>query len=145
MKVILLQKVAGIGDVDDIKEVADGYARNFLFPRHLAVQASAGETTKVSDKKKKAAKEAAQDLTDQQSLADKLEGFVVEIKEKASAKGQLYAAIGPQRIVTELAKKGINLEKEQVKMQSIKESGEFQAIAKLRHGLEASFTIIVSV
>jgi len=56
MKVILLQKVPGIGDIDDVKEVADGYAKNFLFPRHLAVQASASAVAQVSAHKKKLAK-----------------------------------------------------------------------------------------
>jgi large subunit ribosomal protein L9 len=144
MKVILLQKVPGIGDVDDVKEVADGYARNFLFPRNLAVQASSAATAQVSAHKKKLIKEAENDLQEQQSLAVRLDGLVIEIKEKASDKGLLYAAIGPQRLVEELKKRGFVVVKSQVTMKPIKEAGEFQAIVRLRHGLEADVGIIVS-
>lgn len=144
MKVILLQKVPGIGDIDDVKEVADGYARNFLFPRHLAVQASVGAVAQVSAHKKKMAKEAESDLQEQQSLADRLDGFVIEIKEKASDKGLLYAAVGPQRLVDELKKRGFVILKTQIVMKPIKEAGEFQATVRLRHGLEANVSIIVS-
>jgi large subunit ribosomal protein L9 len=145
MKVILLQKVPGIGDIDDVKEVADGYAKNFLFPRHLAVQASASAVAQVSAHKKKLAKEAENDLQEQQSLADRLDGMAIEVKEKISDKGLLYAAVGPQRLVDELKKRGFGILKTQVVMKPIKEAGEFQATIRLRHGLEANVNIIVSV
>ncbi len=144
MKVILLQKVPGIGDVDELKEVADGYARNFLFPHHLAVQASVSAVAQVSAHKKKLMKDAENDLQEQQSLADRLDGMVIEIKEKASDKGLLYAAVGPQRLVDELKKRGVVILKTQIVMKPIKEAGEFQATVRLRHGLEANVNIIVS-
>ncbi len=144
MKVVLLQKVPGIGDVDDVKEVADGYARNFLFPNHLAVQASVGTVAQVSAHKKKLAKEAENDLKEQQSIADRLDGLVIELKEKVSDKGLLYAAVGPQRLVDELKKNGFDVIKSQITMKPIKEEGEFTATVRLRHGLEANVSIIVS-
>lgn len=144
MKVILLQKVPGIGDIDELKEVADGYARNFLFPHHLAVQASVSAVAQVSAHKKKLMKDAENDLQEQQSLADRLDGMVIEIKEKASDKGLLYAAVGPQRLVDELKKRGVVILKTQIVMKPIKEAGEFQATVRLRHGLEANVNIIVS-
>ena len=144
MKVVLLQRVPGIGDVDDVKEVADGYARNFLFPRHLAVQASVDAITKVRAHKNKLAKEAEKDLKEQQSLADRLSGLVLELKEKISDKGLLYAAVGPQRLVDELKKRGFLINKSQISMKPIKSEGEFVASIRLRHGLEANINIIVS-
>ena len=144
MKVVLLQRVPGIGDVDDVKEVADGYARNFLFPRHLAVQASVDAITKVKAHKNKLAKEAEKDLKEQQSLADRLGGLVIELKEKVSDKGLLYAAVGPQRLVDELKKRGFIINKSQISMKPIKSEGEFVASIRLRHGLEANINIIVS-
>lgn len=144
MKVILLQKVPGIGDIDELKEVADGYARNFLFPHHLAVQASVSAVAQVSAHKKKLMKDAENDLQEQQSLADRLDGMVIEIKEKASDKGLLYAAVGPQRLLDELKKRGVVILKTQIVMKPIKEAGEFQATVRLRHGLEANVNIIVS-
>ncbi len=144
MKVILLQKVPGLGDIDQVKEVADGYARNFLFPRHLAVQATATTLADMAAHKKKEAKQAERDLHEQQTLAEKLEGLAIEIKEKVSEKGQLYAAVGPARVVTELAKRGLTVERNQIQMKPIKEAGEFEALVKLRHGLEATVNIIIS-
>ncbi|OGH93946.1 MAG: 50S ribosomal protein L9 [Candidatus Magasanikbacteria bacterium RIFOXYD2_FULL_41_14] len=145
MKVILLQKVAGLGDIDQIKDVADGYARNFLFPRHLAVAATAPVLADLAIHKKKEAKEAENDLHDQQTLADKLSGLEVEIKEKASGKGLLYASVGPARVATALEKIGLAVERSQIHMKPIKEAGEFEALIKLRHGLEATVSVIVSV
>lgn len=144
MKVVLLQKVPGIGDIDDVKEVADGYARNFLFPQHLAVQASVSVISQIAAHKKKVGKEAENDLREQQSLADRLDGLTIEIKEKVSDKGLLYAAVGPQRLVEELKKRGIVVTKAQIAMKPIKEEGEFTVPVRLRHGLEASVSIIVS-
>ena len=83
MKVILLQKVAGLGETDDVKEVSEGYARNFLFPRHLAVIASGEAMEMVRAVKQKKAKEEERDLKETQNLAAKLEGLEVNIKEKA--------------------------------------------------------------
>lgn len=145
MKVILLQKVPGIGDIDDVKDVADGYARNFLFPRHLAVQASVNAIAQVGAHKKKVAKEAEQDLHEQQSLADRLDGLTIDVKEKVSDKGLLYAAVGPQRVVDELKKRGFVVNRSQIVMKPIKAEGEFSATVRLRHGLEANIHIIVSV
>lgn len=144
MKVVLLQKVPGIGDIDDVKEVADGYARNFLFPRHLAVQASESTILRVNAHKKKVAKEAENDLKVQQSLADRLDSLVLEIKEKINEKGLLYAAVGAQRIADELKKRGFEISKAQINVKPIKEAGEFKVTVRLRHGLEARFSIIVS-
>jgi large subunit ribosomal protein L9 len=144
MKVILLQKVPGIGDIDDVKEVADGYARNFLFPRHLAVQASPQAVSEMKAHQKKISKESEQDLKDQQILAEKLDGLTLEVKEKGNDSGKLYAAIGPARLVSELKKKGITVNRNQIEVEPIKEAGDYEATIRLRHGLEATISITVS-
>lgn len=144
MKVVLLQKVPGIGDIDDLKDVADGYARNFLFPHHLAVQASSAVIAQVSAHKKKIIKDAEHNLQEQQLLAERLDSLVIEIKEKISDKGMLYAAVGPQRLVDELNKRGFVVLKTQIVMKPIKTEGEFSVTVRLRHGLEANISVIVS-
>lgn len=144
MKVILLQKVKGIGDVDEVKEVADGYARNFLFPNHLAIQASPKATNDLELKRKRQAKEAEQDLVDQQALAARVDGFEIEIKEKASQSGVLYAAVTPLKIVAALAKAGYAVIKEQVVIKPIKEAGTYPVRLRFRHGLEAVVNVIVT-
>ena len=144
MKVILLQKVPGIGDVEEVKDVADGYARNFLFPRHLAVQASPRALAEMKAEQKRRSKVEEKDLQDQQKLAEHLDGFSLSFKEKASDKGVLYAAINSTRIAEELNKKGFAVQKNQVMASTIKTPGEYDVTIKLRHGLEASVHISVS-
>lgn len=144
MKVILLAKVAGLGNIDDVKDVADGYAMNFLFPRHLAVQASKSAITELDAQRKKKAKEEENDLREQQSLADRLDGLELKFTDKVSDKGQLYSAITAQKIAERLALMKLSVDKKQITVPPIKAAGEFNARVKFRHGLSAKVRIIVS-
>ncbi len=145
MKVILLQSVKGVGKIDDIKEVSEGYARNFLFPNHLAIPASQKAITKVTNKHSKADKEVADELNAEQKVAARLDGYELELSEKASPQGKLYAAITAQHIVARLTKAGFKVRKEQVSMKSIKDPGTFPVTIIFKHGIEATITVIVSV
>jgi len=145
MKVVLLQDVKGVGKADEIKEVAEGYARNFLFPRHLAVQALEKNIQELNNRKRKEIKEAEQDLQAQQSLAEKLDGLEITVKEKASEAGVLYAAVGPQRILQELSKLGYKIEKNQIENKIFKKAGDYKLKIKLRHGLEAQLNVRVEI
>lgn len=145
MKVILLKKVAGLGAEHDVKEVADGYARNFLFPRHLAVQATGQAVTEVGAKKAKANRDEEKDLQRAQALAARMDGLEVEIKQKANEKNVLYAAITTSHIVEKLARLGYTITKSQITLSKpIKEVGSFPAKISFGHGLEADISIIVT-
>jgi large subunit ribosomal protein L9 len=144
MKVILLQKVAGLGEPEDVKEVADGYARNFLFPHHLAVQASPQAVSDLQTKKKKRSKEAEEELYHQEKLAEQLEGMEIEIKQKVTEGGMLYAAVGPQQIAMNLSKRGFEIDKKQIITEPLKEVGEYMVPIKLRHGLEAELRVVIN-
>ena len=144
MKVLLLENVKGLGKVDEIKEVADGYARNFLFPKNLAVPANKQSIQKKQEQDKKKAKDEMKDLQKQQALAEKIEVNPLEIKAKINENGTLYSAITPQVVAQELKKKNIEIDKGQIFLEPIKETGEFVAKIKLRHGIEAELNIIVS-
>ena len=122
MKVILLEKVPGLGDIDDIREVSDGYALNHLFPRHLAVQASAQKIAQIKAKEKKRAKDAEKELREAQSLADRLEGYNLVIEDKVNEDNLLYAAVTPQRIAQALKTYGFPLNKNMVLSEPIKEA-----------------------
>ena len=100
MKVILLQKVSGCGDIDEVKEVADGYARNFLFPRHLAVQASDKSILDVEARHKKQTRMAEEELHENEKLAARVDGVEIELVERANDKGLLYAAVTAAKPVT---------------------------------------------
>ncbi len=142
MKVILLAKIAGLGQPDDVKEVADGYAVNYLFPRHLAVQASEKAVKSLGVAKAKKAKTLERDLIEQQALASRLDGLTISIKEKANEAGLFYAAIGPQKIFDALKKLDLEVEKNNIMAKAIKEVGEYNVLIKLRHRLEARIHLI---
>ena len=144
MKVILLEKVPGLGDIDDIREVSDGYALNHLFPRHLAVQASAQKIAQIKAKEKKRAKDAEKELREAQSLADRLEGYNLVIEDKVNEDNLLYAAVTPQRIAQALKTYGFPLNKNMVLSEPIKEVGEYKIKIKLRHGLEATINLLIN-
>ncbi len=144
MKVILSQTVPGVGRADEFKEVADGYARNFLFPKHLAVQASSQASGILEAKQRKAAKEEESELREEQGKANKLEVLILEIKEKANENGLLYAAVGQQKVAEALAALGVKVDKKQIIMNPIKEAGDYTIRVKFSHGLEAQLRIVVS-
>ncbi|TAN32751.1 50S ribosomal protein L9 [Patescibacteria group bacterium] len=145
MKVVLVQNVSGLGKADEVKEVADGYARNFLFAKNLAVPATSKILSDLAARQAKKTKNAEQDLRDQQATAEKLDGREVFVKEKASESGALYAAVGPQKISEALKKMGFAVNKNKIILKPIKEAGEYKAKIKLGHGLEAEITIVVNL
>jgi len=144
MQVIFIQNVAGIGKIDDIKEVSEGYARNFLFAKNLAQPATAQVLADLKARKNRQVKDRETELRSEQSVADKLDGYELVLKEKVSAGTALYAAVGPQKVSEALANKGFKIDKNQIIFKSIKEIGEYKAKIKFQHGLETEISIIVS-
>lgn len=144
MRVILIQNVPGLGKIDDVKDVADGYARNFLFAKNLAVPATPRMLADLAGRKHKKVKVNEQELREQQIMAGKLDGLEVELKAQAEKNGALYAAVGPQKVAEALAKLGFKINKDQIIMNPAKEAGEYRAKIKFRHGLEAEIVVLVT-
>ncbi|HSR88872.1 MAG TPA: 50S ribosomal protein L9 [Candidatus Udaeobacter sp.] len=144
MQVVFIQNVAGIGRIDDVKEVSEGYARNFLFAKNLAVPATTKVLSDLKSRKNKKTKDHEMELREQQSLADKLEGYELSLKERAGTAGNLYAAVGQQKVAEALVKSGFKISKDQILLKPIKEIGQFSAKIKFSHGLESAISIIVS-
>lgn len=143
MQVVLLQDVKGVGKADEIKEVSEGYARNFLFPKHFAVQALDKNIKELSERKRKESKESERELQELQGLAGRLDELEIVVKEKASDTGILYASVGPQRLAQDLQKRGFKVTKNQIQNLNIKKAGEYRVKVKLNHGLEAQITVRV--
>lgn len=144
MKVILLRSIPNLGEKGDIKEVADGYARNFLLRQGYAEPAEEKRVIAIKEKKQKEEEKAKLRLAEVQKTAMSLDGQSVEIKAKANEEGHLYASVSLAKIAGELRKKGFNIKKDQIMLPSpIKELGEFEAIVKLDQGLEATIVIVV--
>ncbi len=140
---IFIQNVAGIGKIDDIKEASEGYARNFLFAKNLALPVTKQVLADLKIRQNKKAKDYEAELRAEQSVADKLDGWELILKEKVSAGGSLYAAVGPQKVSEALALVGFKINKDQIILKPIKEIGEYKAKIKFQHGLEADINIIV--
>jgi large subunit ribosomal protein L9 len=144
MRVILLQNIEKIGKKREIKKVADGYARNFLFPKNLAVLATAEELEKNDELKEAEAKQAEEELLLFQEIAGQIDGLELEIAAKVSEEGNLYGAVNEAQIAEALTAKGFAVKKEQVKLETpIKELGEYEITVGFPHNLEAKVKLIV--
>lgn len=144
IKIILLKDIPNLGEKWDVKEVALGYARNFLIPQELAEEATSEKIKDLEERKQREAKLAEADLEKVEKLVQDLEGQTVEIKAKASEEGTLYGAISTVKIAAALKAKGFEVRKEQIKAGHIKELGEHEVVLNLDHGLEARITLIVN-
>lgn len=145
MKVILQQDVRGQGKKGQMIEVAEGYARNFLLPRKLAVPATADavNTMKLREKAKKA--EDARLKAEAEAMVEQLKNSPVKVKARAGGNGKLFGAVTSKEVSDALREQfGIELAKQKIVMEEpIKAFGSYELKAKL--GYEVSGTVYVMV
>ena len=146
MKVIFLKDVPGSGKKGDIKEVADGYAQNFLLQRGLAKVATSRVVAERQQGQEKVKKRIERDLKDEQRLASRIDGAYITMTGKVSPQGTLYAALTPQILVATLNKQlGVTIAADHIHIpKPIKELGEHVVQVRFHHGLEAEVTVTVS-
>ena len=145
MKVILLKDVEGTGRKGDVKNVSDGYARNFLFAKKLAKPATKLALEELEKEKELEAKKAELELQQTQQTVSQIDGLEIEITAKADETGKLYGAINEVKLSAIFKEKGFDVKKNQIKIpQPIKAVGEYPVIILFDHGLEADIKIIVS-
>ena len=139
MKIILKQDVKTIGKKDEIHEVSDGYARNFLFPRNLAAPADAAALNQARTKSEAKAHHEAE------ARAAKIKGQVVTAKVKGGASGKLYGKVTGKEVAELLtALTGTEIDKKKVELPSaIKEFGSYDASVRLYAGVVAPFKLKV--
>ena len=146
MKVILLQDVKGKGKKGQMIEASDGYARNFLLPRKMAIEATADNinTMKMNDKAK--AEQAAREKAQAQETAQKLKDITVEIKAKSGNGGRLFGSITSAEVSEALKQQfGITIDKKKiVQDEPIKSFGTFSMKAKLGYEITATISVHVS-
>ncbi len=145
MKVLLLADVKGKGKKDQIVNVSDGYARNFLFPKKLAVEADAKALADAKNKEEAKEYKIAQDQAAARELAGKLEGVVVKIKATAGADGRLYGSITTADIATALQEQaGIQLDKRKIVADgAIKAYGSYTLTVKLYPEIQGKLNLVV--
>ena len=143
MKVILLQDVKGKGKKGQMLEISDGYARNFLLPRKLAVEATADamNTKKMNDKA--AAEKAAKERTEALDISHKLREMTLTVTAKGGGAGRLFGSVTNQEIADALkAKSGITLDKRKIVISDpIKNVGTYTVQCKLGYEITAPLTV----
>lgn len=144
MKVYLLQDVKSKGKKGDIINVSDGYARNFLFPKKMAVEVNAKVLSEKKTKDESVAYHKEQELLAAKKVAGRLEGQFVELKAKAGADGRLFGSITAKEIANAVkVKYNVNIDKRKIEAPEIKAFGKFDFKVKIMTGVVAN--MIVSV
>lgn len=144
MKVVLLKDVKGTGKKGEIKEVADGFAKNFLLKNGMARIAdnSAMNENKIQGEAAKYHKQ--QEIAAAKALAEKLEGKSVTLKIKCGSNGKTFGSITSKEIADQLQKIGISLDKKKIDLkEAIKSSGSYTIVAKIYPEVTAKFTVVV--
>lgn len=148
MKVILKQNVKNIGKKDEICEVSDGYARNYLFPRGLAAVADATALNIARSKEAAADFHEAENVAAAKALAAKIGGNTVTIKTKGGASGRLFGKVTSKEVAAELSKlAGATIDKKKVELETrdIKDAGVYNAKVRLYTGVIAEFKVNVEM
>lgn len=145
MKVILLKDIKAIGKKGDVKEVADGYARNYLLPKNLAVEASSGNLKNLNQEKQARQHKKETEETKARELAAKLNQVKLVFKVKVGEGGRLFGSITGKEIADQIQQTAnIRIEKRQVELgETIKTLGEHQVTVRIYPGVSA--TILVQV
>lgn len=145
MRVVLLQDVENLGKKYEIKEVKDGYARNFLIPQGLAKLATEEVLKWLETQKEIEEKKSEEELKGAQELASKIDGIEVIIPVKIGEEKQLFEKITSQKISEKLKELGVGVKKSQIDLvKPIEELGEFPVKVKFEHNLEAEVKVIVT-
>ncbi|NLC72743.1 MAG: 50S ribosomal protein L9 [Ruminococcaceae bacterium] len=146
MKVVFLVDVKGQGKKGELKDVSDGYARNFLFPRNLATEATADKINAIKLKEKAKAKQQAKEKEQAEENAKRLESLVVKVTAKAGTGGRLFGAITSAEISDALLSQyGIEIEKNKlIQAEPIKQFGSYEVKAKLGYEVTGTVNVLVT-
>ena len=145
MKVIFLQDVRGQAKKGELKEVSDGYARNYLLPRNLVVEANKDNMNALALKEKAKKAQEARERAAALENADKLKGIVVTVRAKSGGNGKLFGAVTSQEICDALKEQhGIEIEKNKlVQGDPIKSYGNYELKCKFGYGIDGTVNVLV--
>ena len=145
MKIILLQDIDKLGKKHEIKEVKNGYARNFLIPKGLVKAVTKGTLKWLGEQKNIEETKAIEELKKIQEIASKLNSLEITIPVKIGEDSQFFESINNQKIVEKLKEIGFDIKKTQIQLEKpVKELGEFPVKVILEHNLEAEITLIIT-
>jgi len=144
MQIILQEDVEKLGTRGQVVEVKEGYARNFLLPRKLALEASAGNMKRLEKMRAAFAKKSAVEIADAQKLAELLAGVSLELTRKAGENDQMFGSVTSADISEALAAKGFTIDKRKITLaEPIKVLGEYEVPLKLHREVTATVKLAV--
>ena len=145
MQIILLEKIANVGNLGDVVKVKNGYARNYLIPQGKAKRATAENLKLIEAKRAELEAAAGAKLAAAQAVAEKLEGLVVKITQKAGVDGRLFGSVTNVDVVEALKAQGIVVEKAMIRMPegTLKHVGDFPLTVAPHTDLVATVTVTV--
>lgn len=144
MKVVLIKDTEKLGKRGDVKEVAEGFARNFLFPEKYAVVATVQAIRDASRIKHEIQKQKHKKKASLQSLSGVLQGYSLEISAKAGPAGQLYGGISAQQISKALRNQNMNVEEKRIRTLHIKTLGTHKVVIDCGEGKVVSINVIIT-
>lgn len=144
MKVILRQNFETLGNMGDIVDVKDGYARNYLIPRNIAFQATAGGMQRLEEEKKQVQKRSEKQKKESENVAAELAKLSITIKMKVGEDEKLFGSVTSQMIADAVVEKGMKIDKKQIELEdSIKSLGIYDVPVKLPAGVAGTVKVWV--
>ena len=145
MQVILMEKVANLGELGDVVKVKDGFARNFLIPQGKAKRATEKNLKEFENRRTELEKKANEQLTGAQERGAKLEGAKIDIAQKAGADGRLFGSVTNADIAETLGKQGLAVKKAEIRMPQgpLKHVGEYPIVLALHTDVVANIVVHV--
>ena len=143
MEIILVQDIPGLGHRDQIVNVKDGYAVNYLIPKGFAIQATPSAKKQLQEKLRQRAKKEAKLRDEALKLKEKIESKTYTVKVKAGETGKIYGSVTNIQLADILEKEGIKVERKQIEVDHIKELGTFTAKVYLYKDIVAEMKFVV--
>ena len=145
MKVILKADIKGVGKRDEVINASDGYARNFLFPKNLAVEANAENMSKLKAKQDSNAFKKSQEKEEAEKIADRLSKILLKIRVKSGTNGKIFGGVSSKEIAENLEKQyQIKIDKKKIDLKdAIKTLGIFEIEIKLFEGVTGKIRVDV--
>jgi len=144
MEVILKEDVAKLGSRGDLVKVAEGYGRNYLLPRKLAIEANAGNKAVIEQMKAAAVRRSAKEKSQAEELSKQFDGVTLSFSRRTGEHDQLFGSVTSSDIAEALAKKGFDIDRRKIQLHDpLKTLGEFTVPVKLHKDVSAHFKVVI--
>ncbi len=144
MEVILKEDVTKLGARGDVVKVAEGYGRNYLLPRKLAIEANAGNKAVIEQMKAASVRRSAKEKTQAEELAKQFDGLSIDFKRRSGEHDQLFGSVTSGDLADALEKKGFNIDRRKIQLhESLRTLGEFTIPIKLHKDVTTHLKVVI--